>query len=219
MEVAFMQQDIPKMCADFLRAFTIEKHNIKLLAAHAHELFAAYAGYPSKNAMLADKKFSISNLPKAQIVVMAPDADIDRRRRDLQGLSPDLPGSYALGEPIYTSLFANNAWESQYPPFRSFEKAARYLVERNYTFQEVFKFYRDIPFHHFVSTTRGQDEVELRVIHATETSAGDLLGNGETTIVLPRVAGHIGFGEPQIFVEQWIGGARRNLGPTKKALH
>lgn len=59
----------------------------------------------------------------------------------------------------------------------------------------------------------------LSVIHATATSAGDLLGNGKTTIVLPRVAGHIGFGEPKILVERWTGGARRNLGPMKKALH
>jgi hypothetical protein len=163
--------------------------------------------------MLADGKYSINNLPQAKIVVMVPDADVDQRRIDLQGLSPDLPNSYALGEEVYASLFSDAIWGSQYPPFRSFEKAAIYLAERDHNFQHVFKFYQDIPLHHFVSVNRGQDAVTLSVVHAYRTSAGEMLGSGKTTIELRRVAGHIGYGEPKILVEQWTGGARRKLEP------
>ena len=208
-----MQQDIPKMCADSLRTFTSEKLNIKLKAAHAHELFSAYVGYSSKNAMLADTRYPIKNLPQAKIIIMVPDSDVDRRRNDLEGLSPDLPNSYALGEPIYGALFSDKFWASQYPPFRSFEKAAIYLVERDYNFQEVFKFYRGTPLHHFVSVHREEDAVTLSVMHATRTSNDEMLGNGKTTIELRRVAGHIGYGEPRIMVEQWSGGARKRLEP------
>lgn len=208
-----MQQDIPKMCADSLRAFVKEKLKTKLKAAHAHELFSAYAGYASKNAMLADAEFPISNLPLAKIIVMIQDADIDRRRKELEGLPPDLPNSYALGEVVYTALFSNNFWAIQHPPFRSFEKAAIYLAERDYSFQEVFRHYRGIPLHHFVSVSRGRDRATLSIIHATRASTGEMLGNGKTTIELHRVAGHIGYGEPQILVEQWTGGARRRIKP------
>ena len=45
-----MRRDIPKLCADSLRAFTKEKYGIKLKAAHAHEIVAAYLGYRSRNA-------------------------------------------------------------------------------------------------------------------------------------------------------------------------
>lgn len=213
MEVAIMQQDIPKVCVDSLRAFTNEKLNIKLKATHAHELFSAYVGYQSKNAMLADTKYPIANFPQAKIVVMVPDTDVDRRRADLEELSPNLPSSYELGEPIYTALFSDKFWKSKYPPFRSFEKAAIYLAENDCNFKQVFKFYNGIPLHHFVSITREQDKVTLSVIHATKTSDGEMLGNGKSIINLFRVAGHIGYGEPQILIEQWTGGARRKLVP------
>lgn len=211
MEVAIMQQDIPKMCADSLRTFTKEKLNIKLKAAHAHELVAAYFGYSSKNAMLADNDYPISRIPQAKIVVMAKDSDINERRKKLQGLPPELPNSYALGEPIYTSLFSDKFWTSQHPPFRSFEKAAKFLVENNASFQHVFKFYLEVPLHHLVSVNCEYGKVTLSVIHATRTSAEEMIANGKTTIELRRVAGGIGYGEPVISVEQWTAGARKRL--------
>ena len=44
-----------------------------------------------------------------------------------------------------------------------------------------------------------------------QNTNGDMVGNGKTIIELQRIAGHIGFGEPQIHLEKWTGGARRNL--------
>ncbi len=206
-----MQQDLSKICADSLRTFTNEKCDIKLKAAHAHELVAAYFGYPSKNTMLADSKYPISNLAQAEIVVMAPDDFVDQRRKNLHGLSSELPDSYTLGEAVYGSLFSDEWWASPYPPFRSFEKLAIFLVENNDAFREVFKFYRGVPMHHIVEVKDEEDDVTLTVFHAHQTSTGEMLGDGKTTINLPRVAGRIGYGKPQVSVEQWSGGAHRTL--------
>ena len=174
-----MNKDISKNCADSLRTFTKEKYNIKLKAAHAHELVAAYFGYSSKNAMLADTKYPISNLGQAEIVVMMPDSFIDQRRNNLQDLSPELPDSYTLGEAIYTALFSDEWWKSQYPPFRSFEKLAKYLVENNDAYQSVFSLRRDIPAHHIV------------VVKDDEDSTFEGLSEDEA-IYYPFIVKHIG---------------------------
>lgn len=110
-----MQHDISKLCADSLRTFSKEKYDIKLKAAHAHELVAAFFGYSSKNAMLADTKYPISNLGQAEIVVMTSDDFIDQRRNSLQGFSSELPDNYTLGQAIYDSLFSDEWWASPYP--------------------------------------------------------------------------------------------------------
>ena len=206
-----MQHEIFKLCADSLRTFSKEKYDIKLKAAHAHELVAAFFGYKSKNAMLADTKYPISNLGQAEIIVMIPDYFVDQRRKNLQGLSSELPDNYTLGEAVYASLFSDEWWASQYPPFRSFEKLAKFLVENNDAYQNVFKFYRDIPMHHIVEVKDEEDGVTLTVLHSHRTSTGEMLGVGKTTIKLPRVAGRIGYGKPQDSVEQWTGGAQRTL--------
>ena len=204
-------QQISKICADSLRTFTTEKYHINLKATHAHELAAAYFGYASKNAMLADTKYPVSNLDQADIIVMIPDEFIDQRRKDLIGLSYELPDSYALGEAVYASLFSDDWWASPYPPFRSFEKLAKYLVENSDAYQNAFKFYRDKPIHHFVDVKISENDVLLTVFHAHQDSTGEMLGTGQTTINLPRVAGHIGYGKPRVSVEQWTSGARRKL--------
>lgn len=206
-----MQQDISKICADSLRTFTNEKYHFKLKATHSHELVAAFFGYRSKNAMLADKKYPISNLDQAEIIVMKSDDFIDQRRNNLQGLSPELPDSYTLGEAVYASLFSDEVWTSQYPPFRSFEKLAKYLVENSDAYKEVFKFYRNIPMHHIVDVKDDKEGVLLTVIHSHKTAVGEMVGDGKTTITLKRVAGRIGYGRAQVSVEQWTGGEQRTL--------
>jgi hypothetical protein len=206
-----MKHDISKLCADSLRTFTNDKYDIKLKAAHAHELVAAYFGYSSKNALLADRKYPVNNLDQAEIVVMISDDFIDQRRNELQGLPLELPDSYTLGEAVYAPLFSDEWWVSSNPPFRSFEKLAKYLVEDNDAYQEVFKFYRDIPVHHYVGIKLSEDDVLLSVIHSSENSTGEMVGHGETTIKLPRIAGRIGFSKARVSVGQWSGGARRTL--------
>ena len=207
-----MKQDISKLCADSLRTFSKENYDIKLKAAHAHELVAAFFGYKSKNAMLADTKYPISNLDQAEIIVMTPDDFIDQRRKKLQGLSSELPDNYTLGEAVYASLFSDEWWGSQYPPFRSFKTLAKYLVDNNDAYHSVFKLSLDaLPMHHVVVVKDSENEVTLSVLHTHETPTEETLVGGKTTIKLPHVAGHIGYGKPQVTVEQWTAGARRTL--------
>ena len=206
-----MQPKLFKLCADSLRTFSKEKYDIKLKAAHAHELVAAFFGYSSKNTTLADTKYPISNMGQAEIIVMTPDVFIDQRREDLQELSSELPDSYTLGEAVYDFLFSDEWWASPYLPFRSFEKLAKHFVENNDAYKNVFKVYRDVPIHHIVNVETSENGVLLTVLHSHGTSTGEMLGVGKTTVKLRRVAGRIGYAKPQVSVKQWTGGARKTL--------
>jgi len=206
-----MQINIPKVCADSLRTFSEEKHKVKLKATHAHELVAAYMGYKSKSALVADQKYLVSNLSQCEIVVMMPDAFIDQRRENLQGLSPELPDSYALGEAVYGALFTDDWWTSEYPPFRSFLGFAKYFVSNSDAYNSAFMLVANIPVQHAVVPEYSENQVSLNVFHTTENTEGERMVHGNTTIVLPRVAGHIGYGRPKVTVERWSGEARRTL--------
>lgn len=206
-----MPHDITKQCADSLRAFAKDKYEIKLKAAHAHELVAAYLGYRSKNALLADQQFPIDNLAKAEIVVMVQDDFVEQRRKELDGLSTELPDSYTLGEAVYGPLFSDDWWASPFPPFRSFDKLARYLISNSHQYKAAFPSHREVPLAHFVAIENGADAVLLTVIHAYDPHSEETLASGMTTIRLPRVAGRVGYGAPELMPQVWTGGARRTL--------
>lgn len=211
MEVSMNQQDISKLCADSLRTSVNEKYNIKLQASHAHELVAAYFGYRSRNAMLADKLHPIDDLSNVEIVVLTPDEFIDERRRSLEGLSNNLPDSYVLGEAVYTPLFDDKYWASKYPPFRSFKALAQFLIENNDTYQNIFRFYKNIPMDHTAHIQEETNVVTLNIVHTYKSSTGEQLGAGQTTIVLPRKFGRTCFGKPQMSIERWTGDARKSF--------
>lgn len=124
-----MQHDIVKLCADSLRSFTLEKYGIKLKAAHAHELTAAYLGYPSKNAMLADPTFTLDNLSQAKIIVMDPESFVGQRSKELEGLPPELINNHTLGRVIFSTLLSNIRSASAFPPFEGFIGLARFMAE------------------------------------------------------------------------------------------
>ncbi|VTP91756.1 hypothetical protein [Sphingobacterium daejeonense] len=96
-------QHITKLCADSLRSFSNEKFGIDLKSSHAHELVAAYFGYSSRAALLADTKYPISNLRQAELIVLIPTAQIKERRNKLNGLSQNLPENIAEG--VYLPLY------------------------------------------------------------------------------------------------------------------
>lgn len=206
-----MQHDITKLCADSLRATTLEKYGVKLKPTHAHELGAAFFGYPSKNTMLADTKYPISNLHLAKIVVMAPDDLIDQRRKDLEGLPPELPDSYALGEGVYAALFANVQWASAFPPFRSFLSLVKFMAEDRGLIESGNLY--NIPRHHILDVKDTDDSVFLIVKHAYKADDGKMHVDAVTTVELPRVAGRIGFGLAKISEERRTGRAREVLVP------
>ena len=206
-----MQISIPKVCADSLRTFSEEKYKVKLRAGHAHELVAAYMGYKSKIALLADKRYPVSNLSQCEIVVMMPGDFIDQRRENLQGLPPELPDSYTLGEAVYGALFTDDWWTSKFPPFRSFLGFAEYFVSNSDAYNTAFTLVANIPVQHAVVPEYSENQVSLNVFHTTENAEGERMVHGKTTIVLPRVAGHIGYGRPKVTVGRWSGEARRTL--------
>ena len=206
-----MKQSISKICADSLRTLANEDYGTKLKAAHAHELVAAYFGYRSKNALLADENYPISALAQAEIVVTMPDDFFNRRRTNIQELSSDLPDNSILYKAIRTALAANECLKSPFPLFSDFEKLARSLLARSSQYDAAFYFHREIPIDHFVSVEDAEDYVLLTVVHAHAPQSEESLAEGYTTITLPRVAGRIGFGAPELMPTAFTGGARKSL--------
>ena len=206
-----MQRDISKLCADSLRALANEKYGTKLKSAHAHELVAAYFGYRSKNALLADENYPISALTQAEIVVTMPDEFFNKRRMDLQELSSDLPDNSDLYQTIHSTLVTNKLLMGPFPPVGDFEKLAISLLRRSPQYDAAFPFHSDVPLDHFVAVRGAANHVLLTVSHAYAPQSEDSLAEGRTTISLPRVAGRIGFGRPELMPERWSGGMRKTL--------
>jgi len=96
-------EQITKLCADSLRSFSQNKFGIQIKSSHAHELVAAYMGYSSRAALLADSKCPITNLRQADILVLTPTAPIKARRAELKGLPENLPDDIAEG--VYLPLY------------------------------------------------------------------------------------------------------------------
>ena len=205
-----MKQSISKSCADSLRTLA-ENHGTKLKASHAHELVAAYFGYRSKNALLADSKHPIAALAQAELVVTMPDEFFNRRRSSLDGLPSDLPENAVLFETIHRALVANEWLQRPFPPFSDFDKLVKSLLARSSQYDAAFHFHRQFPHEHFVISEDGEDRVLLTVVHAYDPQSDQDLAQGYTTITLPRVAGRIGYGEPELMPTLMTGGARRTL--------
>jgi hypothetical protein len=117
-----MQVEITKRCADSLRSFSQNKFGIQIKSSHAHELVAAYMGYSSRAAMLADAKCPITNLKQADILVLTPTALIKERRAELKGLPENLPDDIAEG--VYLPLY-DEKWilHKIWPTFEELGKA------------------------------------------------------------------------------------------------
>lgn len=206
-----MKRDISKLCADSLRALVNEKYGTKLKSAHAHELVAAYFGYRSKNALLADENYPISALAQAGIVVTMPDEFFNKRRMDLLELPSDLPDNSDLYQTIHSTLVANKLLMGPFPPVGDFEKLAIFLLRRSPQFDAAFPFHGDAPLDHFVAVRGAGNHVLLTVSHAYAPQSEDSLAEGRTTILLPRVACRIAFGRPELVPHRWSGGKRKTL--------
>lgn len=109
-----MQSDISKICADFLRANTLSETNEKLKATHARELTASFLGYKSHAALLAEEEYPLHQLEEAAVLVV----DIplmNERRKNLEGLPPNLPNSKMLAQQLVSFLnrellFKGSVW-------------------------------------------------------------------------------------------------------------
>ena len=106
-------QTITKLCADHLRN-NASNYGIKLKASHAHELVAAFFGYQSRAAMLAEGFYPVENLDQARLLIVNPEF-IDQRRECLQDLPASLPDSHKLIPELQLALksegeFSGDVW-------------------------------------------------------------------------------------------------------------
>lgn len=84
-----MQPDISKHCSDFLRT-NYSNQNGKLKASHSREIVAAFFGYKSHAALIADDVYPITQLDDTSILV--PDITlITSRLTKLNGIPDTLP--------------------------------------------------------------------------------------------------------------------------------
>ncbi|AZZ94720.1 hypothetical protein EUZ85_30015 [Hahella sp. KA22] len=84
-----MSIDLSKLCADFLRQNHTSRSTEKLKASHARELVAAFFGYKSHAALMAEKGYPLDRLEEAYIFI--PDIPLmNDRRAKLGGLPDDL---------------------------------------------------------------------------------------------------------------------------------
>ncbi len=90
-----MSTDLSKLCADFLRQNHVSQSTEKLKASHARELVAAFFGYKSHAALMAEKTYPLVQLEEAYIFI--PDIPLmNDRRSKLNGLPNDLTQSIDL---------------------------------------------------------------------------------------------------------------------------
>ena len=86
---------ISKECADHLRVVHDSNNDQKLKATHAREIVAAYFGYRSHAALLAESEYLLSGIEGA--AVMVPDVPlIEWRLGRLKALPSNLPSAMEL---------------------------------------------------------------------------------------------------------------------------
>ena len=189
-----MKLEITKACADSLRAFTQNNYGIQLKSSHAHELVAAYFGYSSRAALIADKQCPIGKLTDAEIIILNPSAPlVDQRLKSLENLPLDLPPSDILAEGVYAPIVANEQFSGKIWP--SFHEVAIDLAEeRAYENLRMMgmnpkemDWITDVV---FIAT---ESDVLMNVTFDYPANAKKPLRHSSVEITLPRIAGSIGY--------------------------
>lgn len=109
-----MSNDLSKLCADFLRQNHSSQSTEKLKSSHARELVAAFFGYKSHAALMAEKIYPLVQLEEAYIFI--PDIPLmNDRRSKLDGLPSDLTPSIDIAKLLSgmlagEGLCAGNIW-------------------------------------------------------------------------------------------------------------
>lgn len=194
-----MKLEITKACADSLRAFTQNNYGIQLKSSHAHEIVAAYFGYSSRAALLADKQCPIYNLIDAEIIILNPPTlFIDQRLNTLKNLPSEFPASDILAKGVYTPIIADKQFDGKiWPGFH--EAAMAFAEERAYENLRMMlvkpkQLNWVIDFD--IKTT--EFDVLMTVTFDYPGNAKKLLRYSKVEVTLPRVAGDIGYGKPQV---------------------
>lgn len=193
------QHDITKICADSLRSFLNEKYSIKLGTSHAHELVAAFFGYQSRAAMLADTKHSMRSLEKADFILLNPPTPfVDQRIKNLEGISPDLPSSIVLAEGVYSPIvtdkrFLNKTWPTLH------DLAVALAEDRGHEKLRMFGVNpKDMSWITDVEIRATESDALMTVALDHPTGFGKRSSYAKVEIKLTRIAGNIGYGNPEV---------------------
>jgi hypothetical protein len=205
-----MQHDITKLCADSLRVYLNSNHGIKLKSGHAHEIVAAFFGYKSRIAMLADKKHPTSNLDQAEFILLDPPTSfVDQRLKGLEGLSPDLPPSYIVAEGVYSAITGDKELLEKIQP--SFRDLAIFFAEER-LHQQLKMLGMNPKAINWIVDVAMQDsdaEVLMTVSFDYHTGAGERHRYSKYAIHLPRIAANLGYGMPRINETRYSGETRK----------
>lgn len=200
-----MKLDITKVCADSLRTFAQNNYGIQLKSSHAHEIVAAYFGYSSRAALIADNKCSVGNLKDAEIIIPnTPILLVEHRLKTLEKLPSGLPASDILAEGVYAPITTNQQLSKRI--WTDFQKMAIAYAEDRVFHHE--KMERMMGFDGFDQReldwliqvdikTRGTD-VLMTVTYDYPAKAKKPMRHVSVAITLPRIAGNIGYGEPKV---------------------
>jgi hypothetical protein len=209
-----MQIDISKACSDFLRSEFATQTGDRLKASHSRELVAAYFGYKSHAALLAEKTYPLDGLDNAAVLV--PNIPlIDVRRKCLDGLSRALPSSYELASKLTEFLKQQGYFEGEVWLYESLSSYVTevLLIEKDGLMLDLLSgvmaetnAYFDSEFGHYESAEI--DEQDDRVVVEV---TGQYCGSSDTErpfcgdtidvqakVELYRVAGRAAFTEPDI---------------------
>lgn len=189
-----MKLDITKACADSLRAFTQNNYGIQLKSSHAHELVAAYFGYSSRAALLAEKQCPIVNLTDADIIILNPPTlFVDERLKSLEQLPPTLPPSNILAEGVYAPIVADEQFSGRICP--GFHEAAMALAAER-AFENIRMMGmnpKELDWITDVIINIKEFDVLITVIFDYPAKANKPLRHSKVEIILHRIAGDIGY--------------------------
>jgi hypothetical protein len=194
-----MKLDITKACADSLRTFTQNNYGIQLKSSHAHELVAAYLGYASRAALLADENFPVSNLTDAEIIILHPPAVVvNQRLKTLESLPSGLPANNILAEGIYAPIVADEQFSGKI--WTGYHEVAIALAEER-AFENIRMMGmnpKDLDWITDVVVKTAESCLLMTVIFDYPANAKKPLRHASVEISLPRLAGCIGYGEPKV---------------------
>lgn len=201
-----MKLEITKICADSLRAFTQDNYGIQLKSSHSHELVAAYFGYSSRAAMLADKECPIGTLKDAELIILNhPTQRIEQRLKTLVNLPLGLPSSDILTATIYKTIVTNEKLHGKvWTDFK--EMAIAYAEDRVFYNEKMMKMIgidsgfdqRELDWLIQVDIKTEDANVLMIVTYDYPAKAKKPMRHASVAVTLPRISGNIGYGEPKV---------------------
>ncbi|RYE39349.1 MAG: hypothetical protein EOP48_25890 [Sphingobacteriales bacterium] len=201
-----MKLEITKACADSLRIFTQNNYGIQLKPTHAHEIVAAYFGYSSRAALIADKECPIGTLRDAELIILNhPMQRLEQRLKTLANLPSGLPSSDVLAATIYetitkTEKLSKNVWTDLK------EMAIAYAEDRVFHNEKMMRMIgidsgfdqRELDWLIQVDIKTMGTDILMTVTYNYPAKAKKPMRHASVAVTLPRIAGNIGYGEPKV---------------------